>query len=341
MKKQPHLIERVVTLSEVEGLRGWFDYAHHDSARIAFLLVSVALLLCSSVAHTQQKPLFTQYVFNDYYYNPAVASTKEGADFRALYRHQWAGLEGQPQTATFSSCGSLKKFPLGVGGNIYYDKTGPLGNFGFNVSGSYGIRIKKESMISAGISFGMIRFAMENDVTARDANPDVAVLAAQDGKVIPDISFGIYYKWKGLYAGFSIPQIVQSDIKLEVDDPEEMNKLIRHYFIAAGYRFNVADKFQLEPSVLLKAVKAAPLQGDITLRGIYDKMVWLGLSYRTGDAVCVFAGVLIKEMFEVGYAYDITTSNLNSVSNGSHEIVLGYSFKRSKSGSGSKGFEVR
>ncbi|MDZ4843952.1 MAG: type IX secretion system membrane protein PorP/SprF [Chitinophagales bacterium] len=331
----------MVTLSEVEGLRGWFDSARHDIARIAFLLVSIVLLLCNTVAFAQQKPLFTQYVFNDYYYNPAVASTKEGADFRALYRHQWAGLEGQPQTATFSSCGSLKKFPLGIGGNIYYDKTGPLGNFGFNVSGSYGIRIKKESMISAGISFGMIRFAMENDVTARDANPDVAVLAAQDGKIIPDISLGIYYKWKGLYAGFSIPQIVQSDIKLEVDDPEEMNKLIRHYFIAAGYRFNVSDKFQLEPSVLLKAVKAAPLQSDITLRGIYDKMVWLGLSYRTGDAVCVFAGVLIKEMFEVGYAYDITTSNLNSVSNGSHEIVLGYSFKRTKSGSGSKGFEVR
>ena len=339
MKKLiPHTAERVVTLSEVEGLRGWFDYAHHDSARIVF--ITIALLLCSAIAHAQQKPLFTQYVFNDYYYNPAVASTKEGADFRALYRHQWAGLEGQPQTATFSSCGSLKKFPLGIGGNIYYDKTGPLGNFGFNVSGSYGIRIKKESMISAGISFGMIRLALESDVTAKQVN-DAAISAAQDGKVIPDISLGIYYKWKGLYAGFSIPQIAQTSMKLEATDTTDMNKLIRHYFIAAGYRFEVADKFQLEPSVLLKAVKAAPFQGDITLRGIYDKMVWLGLSYRTGDAVCVFAGVLIKDMFELGYAYDITTSNLNSVSNGSHEIVLGYSFKRSKSGSGSKGFEVR
>lgn len=303
---------------------------------LRILLVSC---VCPISLLAQQKPMFTQYVFNDYYYNPAIASTKEGADFKLLYRNQWSGLEGRPVTATFSSCGALKKFPLGIGGNIYYDKTGPLGNFGFNVSGSYGIRIKKESMISAGISFGMIRFAMDNDVTARDANPDVAVLAAQDGKVIPDISLGIYYKWKGLYAGFSIPQIVQSDIKLEVDDPENMNKLIRHYFLAVGYRIEVSDKFELEPSFLLKAVKAAPVQGDITLRGIYDKMVWLGLSYRTEDALCIFAGVLIKDMLEIGYAYDITTSDLNSVSNGSHEIVLGYSLKRSKSGN--KGFQVR
>ncbi len=297
--------------------------------------------ICCGQLMAQQKPLFTHYVFNDYYYNPAVASTKEGADFKAVYRHQWAGLNGQPKTATFSGCGALKKFPLGIGGNIYYDKTGPLGNVGFNVSASYGIRIKKESMISAGLSFGIIRFSMENDVNARDANPDVAVLAAQDGKVVPDISLGIYYKYKGFYAGFSIPQIVQSKLDLEIDDPADMNKLVRHYFIATGYKFKVAEKFQLEPSVLLKAVKAAPLQGDITLRGIYNKMVWLGLTYRTGDAVAVFAGVEVKEMFQIGYAYDITTSNLNSVSNGSHEIVLGYSWKRSKSSSGSKGYEVR
>ena len=302
---------------------------------------SIFILLFPILSFAQQKPLFTNYVFNDYYYNPAVASTKEGADFKFLYRHQWAGLDGQPQTATFSPHGSLKKFPLGIGGNFYYDKTGPLRNIGFNVSGSYGIRLgeaRNKSMIAAGISFGIIRMNLDNEATYREAN-DVAVATAQDGKVVPDIGLGIYYKWKGLYAGFSIPQIVQSEIKLDVTDPEDMNKLIRHYFIAAGYRFSVADKFELEPSVLLKAVKAAPLEGDISLKGIYDKMVWFGASYRTGDAACVFAGVIIKEMFEIGYAYDITTSNLNSVSNGSHEIVVGYRWKRD-SGKGS-GYEVR
>lgn len=303
-----------------------------------------ALLLCSLVTfelHAQQKPLFTNYVFSDYYYNPAVASTKDGADFKFLYRHQWAGLEGQPKTAIFSPCGSLKKFPLGIGGNFYFDKTGPLGNIGFNVSGSYGIRLgdaRNRSMLSAGISVGIIRLTLDEEASYKELN-DVAVSSAQDGKVVPDIGLGIYYRWKGLYAGFSIPQIVQTEINFDVPDENDMNKLIRHYFLAAGYKFNVSDKFEMEPSFLLKAVKAAPLQGDISVKAIYDEMVWFGASYRTSDAACVFAGVVIKEMFEIGYAYDITTSNLNSVSNGSHEILIAYKWKR-KAGK-SAGYEVR
>ncbi len=309
---------------------------------VRFLTVSICIAIFPIMMQAQQKPLFTNYIFNHYYYNPAVASTVDGADFRFLYRHQWAGLDGQPKTATFSPCGSLKKFPLGIGGNFYFDKTGPLSNIGFNISGSYGIELgdaRNKSMIAAGISLGIIRLNLEGDATYREQN-DVAVTTAQDGKVIPDIGLGIYYTWKGLYAGFSIPQIVQSEIKLDVPDPNDMNKLVRHYFLAAGYKFNVSDKFELEPSFLLKAVKAAPLQGDISLRAIYDKMVWFGASYRTSDAASVFAGVIIKEMFEIGYAYDITTSNLNSVSNGSHEIVVAYKWKRGPSGKGS-GYEVR
>ncbi len=320
-----------------------FRLRRRKASRAMHLLLLVVLLAigCFQNVNAQQKPMFTHYVFNDYYYNPAVASTKEGADFKFLYRHQWAGLEGQPQTATFSPCGSLKKFPLGLGGNFYFDKTGPLKNIGFNVSASYGIRLgeaKDKSMIAAGISFGIIRFSMDNGTSTRDPN-DAAVVAAQDGKIAPDIGLGVYYKWKGLYAGFSIPQIAQTSLKLGVDDPTDMNKLIRHYFVATGYKFKVADKFELEPSLLIKGVKAAPVQGDFTVRGIYDEMIWLGAAYRTGDAACIFAGVLIKEMFEIGYAYDITTSNLNSVSNGSHEIIVAYKWKREKGKS--SGYEVR
>jgi len=145
---------------------------------------------------------------------------------------------------------------------------------------------------------------------------------------LPDAGLGIYYRQKGFYAGFSVPQLFQSSIKLEVNDPLNMNKLIRHYFLSAGYKFKVADKFELDPSFQLKGVKAAPMQADINLRGIYNNLVWLGASYRTSDAVSILAGVIIKDMIEIGYSYDITTSNLNTVSNGAHEVLVAYRLKR-------------
>lgn len=290
----------------------------------------VLFSLLSCILCAQQKPLFTNYVFNDYFYNPAIASIKEGADFTFIYRHQWAGLDGQPQTAAFSTCGSFRKFPLGIGGNFYFDKTGPLHNTGFNISASYGIRLgdlRNKSMIAAGIAAGLIRFSLDENATHREPN-DAAVTAARDGRIAPDIGIGIYYKWKGLFAGFSVPQVMQSKLDLGAADTSDMNRLIRHYLAAAGCRFRVADKFEVEPSFLLKAVKAAPLQGDISFKAVYDQMVWLGASYRTLDAACIFAGVLIKDMLEIGYAYDITTSALNSVSNGSHEVMAAYRWKR-------------
>jgi type IX secretion system PorP/SprF family membrane protein len=259
----------------------------------------------------------------------AVAAAREQIDFRFVYRKQWAGLEGSPNTQTITGYARLKKFPLGIGGTVFHDATGPIRNIGFSVSAAYGIEFKNESVLSAGIGLGILRFSLGNDITIREVG-DAAVAAAQQSKYLPDMSMGIYYRWKGFYAGFSMPQIVQSSLKLDVNDPLKMNKLIRHYFIAIGYKFSVSKKFELEPSLQLKAVKAAPLQADINLRAIYDNLAWLGVSYRSSDAVAVMAGVIIKDMFQIGYSYDITTSNLSSVSNGSHEVLLNYRLKRDK-----------
>ena len=291
-----------------------------------YLLIAAVCLFQLNV-FAQQKPMFTNFIFNEFYYNPAVAASKDHIDFRALYRNQWAGLEGAPQTMNLTGYGRLKKFPLGLGGNIFHDITGPLRTTGFSFSAAYGIEFKNEGILSAGISAGIIRYDLGNSFTIREQG-DIAVDAAQQGKFLPDAGLGIYYRQKGFYAGFSIPQLFQSSIKLEVRDPLEMNKLIRHYFLSAGYKFKVAEKFELDPSFQLKGVKAAPVQADINLRGIYNNLVWLGASYRTTDAVSVMAGVIIKDFIEVGYSYDITTSNLNTVSNGAHEVMLNYRLKR-------------
>ncbi|MEX0811346.1 MAG: type IX secretion system membrane protein PorP/SprF [Chitinophagales bacterium] len=287
------------------------------------IIAGIIILLVSAESKAQQKPLFTNYVFNQFYYNPAVAATSEAIDFRFLYRNQWAGLDGKPHTQTLSAFGALKDINLGLGGNVYHDQTGHIRNTGFNLSASYAVNIGDESMLSGGISAGIIHYKLANDINIRESD-DAAVISAQEGRIAPDIGLGIYFKRKGLYAGFSMPQVIQSSLEFNVEDPDNRNKLMRHYFLMAGYRFEVADKFELEPSALLKGVKGSPLQVDINLKGIYNKMVWLGASYRSLDAVTLMAGAIIKEQFELGYAYDITTSNLNNVSNGSHEILLAY-----------------
>src|SRR5690606_10753616 len=125
-------------------------------------------------------------IFNDFYYNPAVAAAhNDVVNLRAIYRNQWAGLEGKPHTQTFTGFGRLKKVPVGLGGNIFRDQTGHLRNIGFSVSAAYAIDINDESSISAGISVGFLRAQLGNDINIREQGDD-AVLAAQQGKISPD-----------------------------------------------------------------------------------------------------------------------------------------------------------
>ncbi|WP_262886702.1 type IX secretion system membrane protein PorP/SprF [Mucilaginibacter humi] len=49
----------------------------------------------------------------------------------------------------------------------------------------------------------------------------------------------------------------------------------------------------------------------------------MGGSYRHNDSFGILAGFNLSSFINVGYSYDITTSSLNTVSNGTHEIVIG------------------
>ena len=53
------------------------------------ILLSLFLLIAELRA--QQFPMYTQYVFNEYIINPAVAGTVDGTPIRLSYRNQWSG----------------------------------------------------------------------------------------------------------------------------------------------------------------------------------------------------------------------------------------------------------
>ncbi|RYE31230.1 MAG: type IX secretion system membrane protein PorP/SprF, partial [Sphingobacteriaceae bacterium] len=76
-------------------------------------------------------------------------------------------------------------------------------------------------------------------------------------------------------------------------------------------------------SVMFKYVKPVPSTFDLNLKMAFQDKFWIGGSYRRNDAIAAMAGINVGSFLNLGYAYDFTTSNLNTVSNGTHEIILG------------------
>src|SRR5476649_1528771 len=63
------------------------------------LIVCAVFLAGSQLTIAQQKPQYTQYVFNNFLLNPAVAGIENYTDMKAGYRSQWSGLQGAPVTS--------------------------------------------------------------------------------------------------------------------------------------------------------------------------------------------------------------------------------------------------
>ncbi len=101
-----------------------------------------------------------------------------------------------------------------------------------------------------------------------------------------------------------------------------------HYYLTAGYVFDLNEDFKLRPHTLFKTTSGAPLSVDISGTLIFDEKVYLGANYRLDDAVGGFVDFQIVPSFRVGYAYEYSISDLQPYTSGTHEILLIYEFRR-------------
>ena len=118
------------------------------------------LLVCTLKVNAQQDPMYTQYMFNMLAINPAYAGSRNVVSATALYRNQWSGLNGAPETTTFTIDAPFKDKKIGLGLQVFSDKLGITNTTGVVLSGSYRIRMDK----------GTLSFGLQGNVANRRAD---------------------------------------------------------------------------------------------------------------------------------------------------------------------------
>jgi len=63
---------------------------------------------------------------------------------------------------------------------------------------------------------------------------------------------------------------------------------------------------------------------------IYDKLYWLGINFRPGESLGGYLGITYNDRWRLGYSYDYTINSLSAISNGSHEVMLGFVLSNGK-----------
>ena len=312
-------------------------------------------ILIGQLSFAQQKPQFTQYVLNNFILNPAIAGIENYVDLKAGYRAQWQGLEGAPVTSYISIHAPIgKKFlygtstsvPQGGGSNpnsrsylqnymasephhgvgftMVSDKAGPISRTDMNLNYAYHIGITEQLNFSVGLAAGISKIFLDRSGLVFENPSDLAIGNGNYDNFKPDMSAGIWLYGPRFFAGASAQQLLRSPIGFS-DDPVsyDQGRKVPHVFVTAGYKVYLGDDFAAIPSAMLKMVTPVPPSIDVNLKLAYKDRFWLGGSYRKDDALAGMAGFNLGSFMNIGYSYDLTTSGLNTVSNGSHEIILG------------------
>jgi len=294
-----------------------------ENLRRILVLALVAMVL--GQAHAQQLPQLTQYQFNDYVFNPAVAGSRNFFELRSGHRYQWVGIQDAPRTFTLSGTTPIGE-KMGVGGYLFTDIVGPTRRTGVQFSYAYHLQFTDDLKLSLGLSAGLLQFLIDGSkITLRDPG-DPAMDDQLRGELMPDAKFAFYLYHPKFWFGATAPQLLRNRVQFFEERSEVLSRMEDHYYVTGGYRIALGEDWKLEPSFLLKYVDPVPPKLDVTATIRYKNTVWLGASYRTNDAYAAMVGIWLKETFQFGYSYDIITSNLRNYSTGSHEVMLALTF---------------
>lgn len=285
-------------------------------------IIVVTFLSISNIINAQQLPLYSQYLMNDLFINPAIAGSKDYSPLVLGIHKQWVGIEGSPATQTLSFHTMLPNKHMGLGGILFNDSFGVEGKTGIHAIYSYHFNINKYNILSLGLSAIAMQYRVDlRNLTLPEPIPDPAITNQLEKAIVPDANFGIYFYGKNYYASFSIAHLFQAPLRINKNTKE--NLMVRHYFLMGGYRFTFPnDIWEIEPSIMFKMTERTRPQIDINAKLYYDKNFWFGFSFRPKDAFIANIGFKYRQYY-ISYAYDFTISPLTRHTYGSQEIIFG------------------
>ncbi len=290
----------------------------------SFLLILLFPLALSA----QQEHQYTQFMYNKLLYNPAYAGIRGVPTATAIYRNQWFKMDGAPQSALVSVHAPVFNKRVGVGGVLSHNSVGLHRDFQLAATYSYNLIAGKEFSLRAGVSGSMRVLSLD----FQEATPLNALDPSLDEQrythAYANFGAGIYGTFQErLYFGFSVPRIHRNTIGVNTNQNITTAKESPHFYGTTGGIIRLSENLNLLPAVLVKYVKNAPIDVDVTANIEIKQIITTGLAYRAGgdgqgESLDLLAYWQVNSRLGVGASYDLTISNLRDYTGGSFEILL-------------------
>lgn len=292
----------------------------------------LAIIIIATSANAQQIPLYSNYFFTPYIFNPAMSGYSGVTEIVAMHKRQWTGVQGAPNTSALAINGDLNEMKFGWSVYGYNDQTDIVNRTAFYGSYAYHLRFTEKNALSFGLSAGYLKNSInQSAINGDDGDPLIGTNLNNNGQF--DLNFGLALKLGDFLLGASVPQLLAPQINYSGNDENNQvfYKMLRHYVVHTQYDVRLQnDKMILSPFIVMRAADNVQPQVDAGLMFNMPDYFFLGAAYRSNYAVTANVGVHMTENLTLGYAYDFSTSEFASSLGSSHEFMLRWRFGSSK-----------
>ncbi len=300
-------------------------------------LGGILLLTGSAIClQAQQAGHYSLYHFNKFNFNPAYAGLDGTLVMTGIYRAQWTGLEGAPTSQYFDAHLPLNFLRSGLGFQFENDVLGAEQNIRFNIAYNYQLDLGIGTL-SIGVGGGILQKRLDGSrlITPEGVynedqifHQDPILPTTQLTAITPTFQAGVYFKGNWLEAGLGVRHLLEPEA--EFDNFTLL--LNRTFFFQAEGSINAGRNWQIIPMLFLRS-DLTQLQTDLGVLVGYNENFFLGTTVRgynsnSLDAVGIMGGLSISPKFRLMYNYDLTLSNLNNVSGGSHEVMIQFNLNK-------------
>ncbi len=302
------------------------------------MIKNLLLLLFLSLAiigKAQQVTQYSLYMLNPSLFNPAYAGMEESLSLTGVFRGQWAGLNGAPSQQALTTHMPLYFLSSGIGLSFENDRIGARRYSNFSLQYNYQLQMNTGTL-SIGTNVDLTQINWDGTqlkspdgiyIDGQINHNDDLLPTNRLGALTPSFGLGVFFKSKKLSLGASMKNLNEPSVSyVTVALP-----LNRHLYFMGSYEIDLTGRIALIPSIFLKS-DFIELQSDMSLQIKVDGNIFVGGGVRGFDAnsldgVSIFGGWQISKRMMLAYNYDISTSYLANVNDGSHEILLKYTLK--------------
>jgi type IX secretion system PorP/SprF family membrane protein len=267
------------------------------------IVIIFAMLLTSVVSLAQQDAQYTHYMYNTININPAYAGSRGVMSIFGLYRTQWVGLDGAPDTGAFSINTPIANSNLGLGLSVVDDRIGPVTEDAISADVSYTIPMSETYKLSFGVKGTANLFSLDQNKLNPEDRTDP--LLQGYNTFSPNVGAGVYLHSNKFYLGISVPHFLQTKRFNKVQDNDYTVFVERmNGYLIGGYVFDIGSNVKFKPAFLAKAVQGSPLQLDLTGNFLLYEKLTLGAAWRWDAAVSALVGFQVNKSLLIGSRND-------------------------------------